>query len=248
VEGDRFAALDAAFDAALAPWQDGTEPTVVLFSGGVDSGLIAWGLRRSRRVTLFTVGLDGSDDLRQAEASAPELGLPWVGRSLSEEDLERALAELRSRAPAAEGPFLGIFVALTAAVDRAPTGRLVCGQGADELFLGYAHFRGLDAARAEDRACGDLRRLQDEDWPRTRALGERAGRKIGAPFLHPGFVAAARAIPVEERLPGELTKPLMRRWAEHRGVPARLAAKPKRAIQYGTGVERWLRRHDAEPR
>ncbi len=248
MDPESFAALDAALELAIAPWQRGPEPTVVLFSGGIDSGFLAWELRRAPRVTLFTVGLEGTEDLRRAETAAPDLGLPWVGRSLSDDDLERAVRMVGPDDSPAENLRRGIFVALAAAIDRAPVGRLVCGQGADELFLGYAHFRGLDPAGARERAEDDLRRLQELDWPRTVALAERSRRTIGAPFLDPRFVAAVGAVPIDERVPAELTKPLLRRWAQHRGVPEALVARPKRAIQYGTGVDRWLRRREPEPR
>ncbi len=242
-----FLRLDAALDAALEPWRDGRAPTVVLFSGGVDSGLLAWELRRAGRVTLFTVGREGTEDLRRAEQAAPEFGLPWVGRALTDDDLATAAQAVGPAPGTADDRRRGIFVALAAAIDRAPAGRLVCGQGADELFLGYAHFRGLDVRAADDRARDDLQRLLEDDWPRTRAIAERAHRVLGAPFLEAGFVATVRSVPVEERLPGELTKPLLRRWARHRGVPEAVVGRPKRAIQYGTGVDRWLARRAGGP-
>jgi len=68
-----------------------------------------------------------------------------------------------------------------------------------------------------------------------------------APFLDPVFVAAATAVPIESRLPTPGAKSLWRAWARSRGLPAAIAERPKRALQYGTGVERWLRRRAARP-
>jgi asparagine synthase (glutamine-hydrolysing) len=132
-------------------------------------------------------------------------------------------------------------LAIAIAIERAPDPTLLCGQGADELFLGYAHFRGLDPGAAEQRAAEDLQRLVNEDWPATQALAVRLGRRIEAPFLHPSFLDAANAIPLERRMPTESTKAFWRRWVVRRGLPEELAARPKKAIQYGSGVDRWLR-------
>jgi asparagine synthase (glutamine-hydrolysing) len=191
---------------------------------------------------LATVGLPGSKDLEQARLAAVQLGLPWRGAPLAEEEIRVLSASLDDELGAVPDARRGIFVALAAAIARAPTGRLVCGQGADELFLGYAHYRGLDVPSAAARSASDLETLRSLDWPRTVRIAARWGREIRAPFLDPEFVRAVEGLPVERRLPGALTKPLLRAWARHRGLPESLADRPKRAVQYGTGVERVLRR------
>src|SRR5271170_1987694 len=70
-----FRELDLAMDAALGrlPSQ---EPIVVLFSGGVDSGLLGWELRKRRGVTLHTFGLPHSADPIAARRAATLLELP----------------------------------------------------------------------------------------------------------------------------------------------------------------------------
>jgi asparagine synthase (glutamine-hydrolysing) len=239
---EAWSRLDASFEAATRPCREGATAPVVLFSGGVDSALLAWELRRTEGASLFTVGLPGSQDLRQAARAAAPVGLPWVGRELGEADLLAADRELEGELADVPGPRRGIFVALALAIGLAPPGDLVCGQGADELFLGYAHYRGLGPEAAAERARSDLRRLVGEDWPRTQRIAARRSRRIAAPFLDPAFVRAASEVPLQERLPGVATKEYFRRWAEHRDLPAEAAGRPKRAIQYGFGVDRWLRR------
>jgi len=133
-----------------------------------------------------------------------------------------------------------VLIALATAVRAAPAGSVLCGQGADELFLGYAHFRGLNALDAESRSELDLGQLLERDWPRSRRIAERMGRNLVAPYLHPGFVSAARAIPIGLRLPRPTAKRFFRVWAMHRGLPAPLAGRPKRAMQFGTGIDRWI--------
>ena len=241
----RFAALDAAFDAALGPLRAHDERPVVLFSGGVDSGLLAWELRAHPHARLFTVGRSGCADLRRAEAAVASIGLPWSSIELEGQDLEDLERRLTSDGPPLEVGQRGILLALAAGFGHAPPGRLVLGQGVDELFLGYAHFRGLSPAQARERSEADLARLLDRDVPCTLACARRFGREVSCPYLDPSFLGAARAFAIEEHLPGELTKPLFREFARHRGLPEALAGAPKKAIQYGSGVDRWLARRAA---
>ncbi len=239
--------LDRSFEEARDRLLDPPSPLVVLFSGGVDSGLLAWELRTVPGTSLVTVGLPGASDLAQARAAVPHLGLPWREVLLAEEEVRTLDSELRPMLGDVPAPGRRILVALAAAIARAPPGRLVCGQGADELFFGYAHYRGLGADAAAARSAGDLAALRADAWPATLRLAALWERELRAPFLDPGFVAAASTLPAEDRLPGELTKPAFRAWARHRGLPEELVTRPKRALQYGTGIDRLLRRYPTGP-
>ncbi|MCI4366034.1 MAG: asparagine synthase C-terminal domain-containing protein [Thermoplasmata archaeon] len=233
--------LSTALSRALDRLPRGA-PISLLFSGGVDSGLLAWELRSHPDLTLRTVGLAGSPDLTVGRDAALELHLPWVGVSATESEvlslLERVGPEVRDLSPTQRA----VELAFNLAVESAPPGPVVCGQGADELFLGYAHFDGLTGSAALARSDRDLEELQDRVWPRTLRIAGETGREIVAPYLDPDFIAAAHAIPVAERLAGPLRKQALRSWAIRRGVPKSIALRPKRALQYGTGIDKLLRR------
>ncbi len=233
-----FAALDLAFDSALRPWRSGEGPVSLLFSGGVDSGLLAWELRRRSDLTLVTVGMPGSADLRAAASAASALGLRWAGTELTRADVRAMEERIRDATDGRTRTARSVLVALALALADAPAPHVLCGQGVDELFLGYAHYRSLEARSAEARSDEDLRILREEDWPLARTLANRLGRDVAAPYLDPGFTAAARRIPIERRLPGDVPKALFRRWAQYRGLPASIALRPKRALQYGSGIDR----------
>ncbi len=236
-------ALGEALDAALARWSSSARACTLLFSGGIDSTLLAWELRGAPAVQAITVGLAGSRDLAAAEPAARRLGLRWVGHAAHEAELTTLRARLDQELEGAAPSLRGVFLGLAAAIDAAPTRELLLGQGADELFLGYAHFRGLDGPRAAERAATDLQRLLEDDWPRTVRIAQQLGHEVFAPYLAPAFVAAASSIPIALRLPVPEPKRWLRQWAIRRGLPPDLAARPKMALQYGTGVARWLSHH-----
>lgn len=234
-------ALDRAIDEVLKPWKDRDEPVVVLFSGGVDSGLLAWELRRSPRLRLFTAGAPHSADLPTAHEAARNLHLPWTGREVGPSEVIRIAMEQEPELAGLPAVDRSVQIALAVAIAHAPRGPLLCGQGIDELFGGYAHFRGLPTSDAVRRAESDLHKLLVQDWPRTVRIAARLGRTVMAPYLDPRFRDAALAIPPDERLAGDPPKAWFRSWARQRGLPETLALRPKRAFQYSSGFDRILR-------
>jgi len=225
----------------LARWRTAGGPLALLFSGGVDSSLIAWELRDRPLLTLSTVGTIGSPDLVAAEEGARLLKLPWAPSVVAAEKVREIARQVDPQLEGLPPVRHSVLLSFATAVAHAPEGPLLCGQGADELFLGYAHYRGLGPNEAERRSTEDLDLAISEDWPRAAHIARTLGRTVHAPYLSPEFVAAARSVPVEQRLPVPEPKAFFRDWARHRGLPELLASRPKRALQYGSGIDRILR-------
>ena len=213
----------------------------VLYSGGLDSSLVAFGARALAEVELVTVGVRGSSDLLAAEHGARVLGLPWVHRTVDQADVEQILAAERGALQRARPGSRAVLVGIAFALQTASQSLVLCGQGADELFLGYAHFEGLSSADSEAKRQEDLDRLLQEDWPLSISLGVHVHRKLGSPFLDSDFMGYVRALPIGQLRAGGGRKPLLRQVATTLGVPPELAQRPKKAFQYGSGIERLLR-------
>lgn len=222
----------------------GAPRLAVLYSGGVDSSLVATGAREWADVKLVTVGVHGCADLRAAEEGALLLELPWVHREVLPSDVNRVLSAERTTLAGASLASQSVLIGLAIALETSPESRVICGQGADELFLGYAHFQGLSPDATRARRSEDLRRLQNEDWPRSLSLARRPGRSLASPFLDLEFVEYALGIPVERLREGSGRKPLLRELALRSGVPVELVYRPKRAFQYGSGIQRLLRNRE----
>jgi asparagine synthetase B (glutamine-hydrolysing) len=241
-EAGMATAILSSLEAAVARMTQGVPRLSVLFSGGVDSSLVAW--LSGRRVTtdLVTIGMEGSPDLGAAESGARALGMPITVRKVSDADLSAALVrwspELEGSGPVARSVALCTALALEAA----PQSRVGIGQGADELFYGYAHFEGLAEMRARDRASEDWERLMGSDWPRAQAIAERLRKELVSPFMDPVVVDAAHQADFGSHFAGGTRKSLLREVARRAGVPAELCERPKRAFQYSTRVHAALKR------
>ena len=236
-----FGSLEGALEVALGPVRREAGPIALLFSGGIDSAFLAHALADTGRVRLWTIGVAGTPEEGVARSAARALSLPWGFRPIDPTSVAEADRRWGTRLNGRLGPSRSVAVALALAIDSAPPGRIVTGQGADELFWGYAHFRGLDAEAAAGRSRQDFDRLDRADGPPLERIAAELGRAMDAPFTHPALRAAVERWPARERLPRQLTKPLLREWARQRGLPEAIRDRPKRAVQYGSGVDRLLR-------
>lgn len=234
--------LAAGLEAAVARSVAGGDRPVVLYSGGLDSSVLAWCLR-ARRPLLATVGTVDAPDRVAARSGAHALGLPLVETTVSRSVIGAALRRWSDEVGPLREPLRSVVVTEAIALETAPPGRLVFGQGADELFHGYAHFRPLDPEAAARRAARDLALLVDQEWPRVERIARALGREAVAPFLDRGFLQEVRRYPGSHRVPdGAPTKPVLREVARALGLPPVLVDRPKRAMQYGSGVHRLVRR------
>jgi len=71
------------------------------------------------------------------------------------------------------------------------------------------------------------------------------GMELRLPFADLGLVEFGLSLPTELKLslePDSLRKLVLRRLAEKLGFPGEVAQKPKRAVQYSTGVNNALRK------
>ncbi len=235
------AALDRGLDAAVRELPS-RGPLVVLCSGGVDSGVLATRLRERPQLVAAVVGVAGSPDLAAGRAAAEAIGIPSAVVAVDEDAVRSWAGWIDGRLGPLPPTQRAIATAFVLAVANAPAGPIVVGQGADELFFGYAHYRRGPASEAFARAEADLARLRSTDWPRCVGLAAALGREVHAPFLAEPFVAAARSIPEAIRWAAPPPKALWRAYAAARGVPPAVAGRPKKAWQYGSGVDRALRR------
>lgn len=140
-----------------------------LLSGGVDSSLVCWAIRRlGGNIRAYTVGVPGHpwDESRQAAATARELGIDHLVVAIPS-DAPPEKCELVSAygEPFACGSALGMLRVSRAVRNSATV--LLTGDGGDDLFLGYPEHRHFWAAQRLARLLPDEARRA---WPSVRAL------------------------------------------------------------------------------
>jgi asparagine synthase (glutamine-hydrolysing) len=204
---------------------------VTALSGGVDSALVAKLAGRD----CVAVGLENSHDLKQAKYAAGALGLDCTFVTITEAEIEAALPVVVKTIPQKDPVNTGIaltqyFIARWAGDNGYQ--RILTGQGADELFGGYARYsesENLEADLARDFTGLEAQARRDQS---IAALQKTC---LSMPYLDLRVVRAAQQIPASEKVQGTRRKIPLRKVAE-RHIPQDLAWYGKKAMQYGSGV------------
>jgi len=232
--GEEITILIGALDAAVAKAMERGEPTI-MYSGGLDSGVLASLATRHGRPALMTVGVEGSHDLQAAKKGAGDLGLEWTPVILTHEDI---VASLRGTL-AALGPLdpvtLSFMAPLQVIASRCPGGDLISGQGADELFGGYMRYLEMGSEERGKAMETDLEAVMTSGAEMDEKLASAYGCGISHPYLDKGVIEAARAFPASEMVRDGIRKWPLRRVAMKIGSPG-IAGQKKKACQYGSGI------------
>ncbi|MGM0605368.1 MAG: asparagine synthase C-terminal domain-containing protein [Halobacteriota archaeon] len=244
---DPSTGVDAVSEALLSSVRSiDPEGTAVAFSGGVDSALVAAGVPDA---PCYVVGFAGSHDIDAATAAAAAMDRAVTVVELTHDDLERAVP-IVARAIGRTNPMdVSIAVPLylvgrTAAADGYD--RLALGQGADELFGGYSkHVDPATDHRVEAQTVrGAVREVMGtlpEQLERDVLAIRAAGVEPVTPILHDRVVETALSLP-ESLLATPAERKVALRRVAGAVLPASIVAAEKKALQYGTYVNRELDR------
>lgn len=226
------AAIDNALRAAVA---DAISPIsgicVSALSGGVDSAYVA----AIAGLPAVSSGFTGSHDLSAAQTVASVLHLSLTVHEIQEPEIIDALVQVVPVLP--EPTVLNTEIAVAEyfifrTAQKCGASAVLTGQGADELFAGYARYGRASHLREDLDHDYATYHLQQE---RDRSVAALWGIDILQPFMNPRVVAVSRTLQQEDLVDGDLRKVALRRAAES-CLPHDLAWLPKKAMQYGTGV------------
>ena len=212
---------------------------ITALSGGVDSALIA----AIARQPCLVVGMEGCHDIRQAEKVANILDLSLHVRVITPEDVAKALPEVISLIKDPSPVDIGIgttlyFVAETA--QKLGHERILTGQGADEIFGGYARYLDAHGDILNEMFANDFATLAGQRR-RDQGIAGTKGTCLSMPYLDVRVVCAADAIPPADRVQGSVRKKPLREVARQY-LPETYANYEKKAMQYGTGIWKEIKR------
>ncbi|MFB6096633.1 MAG: asparagine synthase C-terminal domain-containing protein [Haloferacaceae archaeon] len=244
---DEAAALDAVERAVVESVRAvDDEGLAVAFSGGVDSAIVAAGVPDA---PCYVAGFEGAHDVAAARAAADAMDRELRVVDLDHAALERAVPEIAAATGRTNAMDVQIALPLYLVAERVAADgfdRLAVGQGADELFGGYAkvvdpagdHRVAADTVRGARRET--LLTLPDQ-LERDVLTLRAAGVDPVVPLLHDRVVAAALPLPGSLLATEAERKVALRRAAEGL-VPEPVRTTEKKAAQYGSYAARELDR------
>ena len=231
----------------------GVKEVAVAFSGGLDSSLIAFLARKcGANVHLIHVSLRGYPETEGAKKAAEKLKLPIDVCLFDEEDMANVAAKVVEliEEPNAVKAAIGIPFFWTAKkTSEAGFKVLLAGQGADELFGGYQRYVNEYLSDGEESVrkamFTDVTNIHESNIERDAKICNFHGVELRLPFASYKIAKFAVSLPVElkiENSPSSLRKLVLRKVALDLGLPESIVEKPKKAVQYATGINSALKK------
>jgi len=229
-----------------------TSASGIAFSGGIDSTFLAVLAKRiNPAISLYTVGLPDSHDITQAKKAAEAIGMKDSLKIhiLSVKEIETLVPRV-IRATESVDPMkiaIGIPLYVVAKIARETGKRIILtGQGADELFAGYRRHEVFLEQGSEviDREIySDIKKISTVNLERDDMVTMANSVELRVPFLDKDVIKTGLAIIPELKVLKKdgfyIRKYILRKTAEYL-LPPELLWKEKKAIQYGTGVQKIL--------
>ena len=184
-------------------------PLGVFLSGGLDSSIVAAVMAREAPhgavVRSFSAGTPDSPDLAAARRVAAHLGLEHHERVYTDDDVLEVLPDVVRATESYEPSLIRSAVPnyLLSELAARHVKVVLTGEGADELFAGYHHLRGLPPDQLREALVRGLELLHHLNLQRADRVSMAHGLEARVPFLALEVLAVAQRVPVEWKLLGE---------------------------------------------
>ncbi len=172
-------------------------PLGAFLSGGLDSSAIAALAVRARgRLHTFSVGVEGAEDLEAARAVARHLGTDHHELVFAPDEVERRLDAIVHALESFDRDLVrsAIPTFLTAELAARHVKVVLTGEGADELFAGYAYVRSLRGARLARELGRSLAAMHNVNLQRVDRMTMAHSVEARVPFLDTAMIDLAQRV------------------------------------------------------
>jgi len=231
----------------------GSKEIAVAFSGGLDSAIIAFLAKNfGANVCLIHVSLEKQRETEHAKEVADKLGLPIHVYLYNEREVEKTIQKVVWITEEADPVKTSIAIPVYWTAERTSQMKietLFTGSGADELFGGYKRYveEYLEFGDEKTRQTmfNDVFKLHKTDLDRDLKICNFHNVELCLPFATYRMAEFATSLPVNLKIghsENSLRKLVLRQVAENMGMPKLVTEKPKKAMQYTTGVSNALKK------
>jgi len=250
---DAAVKLQALLEESIRRRVHGVKEVAVAFSGGLDSSVVAFlASKCSVKVNLIHVSLENQEETEDAIAAADALNLPLQVNLFKDSDVEKILPKVVSLIEEPDPIKASIGVPFYWAAECAAEADfkvVLAGQGADELFGGYQRYVNEYCRDGSEKVRRTMFRdvvgIYESNLERDLKITGWHDVELRLPFASFDIAKFALSLPIEckiEQKPETLRKLVLRRMAQNAGIPASIAEKPKKAVQYSTGINDAVKR------
>ena len=209
----------------------------ISFSGGIDSTLVALLAKKYVNVELIAVGIKDSHDIKAAKSAAELINLDLKVKEINGEELLSEALTLQKKLNLTQFE-VEFMLPFWIAAKNAKNPIIMCGQGADEVFGGYARFR---ESKKNSNLDKEIKSLLNIIPKREKKIAEIFGLKLSCPYLANEVIETSKIYSQKEHI-GVKGKEKLREAAIKLGLPEKIANRKKKAAQYGSGSQKALKK------
>jgi asparagine synthase (glutamine-hydrolysing) len=217
----------------------------VLFSGGIDSLMIAY-ILKSRKIsfTCYTAaleekGLSEAEDLIYAIKAAKKFNFKLKIRKINLKQTEQYIKKIIPLIESTNVVKVGVALPFYLAAEQAKKDKvkvLFSGLGSEEIFAGYE--RHEKSSNINKECLSGLRKIYERDLYRDDVVTMANTIELRLPFLDKSLVDYALKIPEKYKLNKDNKKLILRYIADDLRIPKEFAWRKKKAAQYGSKFDR----------
>jgi len=227
----------------------------ILFSGGVDSTLIAFLCKKyNYNFTCFTIGLENSQDIEYAKRIAEKYNFDLKYKILALEEFEDIIKKTIKILNSDDFVWVSVGSVVYASAKLALQDSikiLLGGLGTEEIFAGYARhedaFKNDDFQSVHKESWSGLKNMWSRDLLRDSKIAKHLQVELRTPYMDLNVIKTAMSINPMYKLDNENKKIILREIAEDFGLEREFAWRKKKAAQYGSnfvkGIDKLAKKH-----
>lgn len=234
----------------------------VMFSGGLDSTIIATLANKFTNVTAYTSGVEDSPDLKYSKMLKNHVDFEIKTTRFNAEDIKRSLPKIVSVINGLDPVKISIEVPFYFSSKRANQDSLnlmLSGQGADQMFGGYQRY--LNTLKKGDKALQeelkeDTENIWEEQLNLDCAVCALNEVNLKFPYLDSKFRKYVMNLPAKLKIRRSdefsavryvegkkfIKKYFLRKVGERVGIPESVLNRKKKAAQYGSRAWRTIKK------
>ena len=221
--------------------------TAILFSGGVDSTLVAFLSKKlGYNLSCYALGFPGSADLFYARKIAQEYSLNLKEIVISQDDLASTIPKVISILKTADFVKVSVGCLMYIACQHAAKDNIkliLTGAGTEDTLTGYHKhliaFNTSQQALQKELKHG-LLTLYERDITRDFSIASHFNISLDSPFLSKDFIKTAVSIDNKLKINQQNNKLILRGLALDLGLTKEFSFRKKKAAQYGSRIEQGL--------